>query len=279
MEELPSPLQIASPTAASPSSDYVPSALRAGSPAVDAPTHRRPPARKNTSGSDRLSQLFPSRPPSTTPPGSEFSLSRRTSYPSPLTPAAEPSYRIPRAPAPPSFSEDTSYKSSPDPFETHHVQPTLKKSGTKRLLNRLASLRSGGASGGAYGKLDDEESGPDRGRLKHVDEVDEPVGYDLSGYEGMPMSKFEIKRLGSAAEEIQQEREMNEAAHAAEFEHLESQLGAGMTSISEVPFTYKGPDTGQTTDHKRGLSDSREAGLAAQIEAQKTGGIVAAGEL
>lgn len=153
MEGVPSPLQIGSPaTGRQSSSESVPSALRVGSPVVERgtpPLQSRPPlVRKNTSGSDRLSQLFPSRPASVASASPDLLSSRRMSYPSPLIPAAEPSYRIPRAPAPPSFSEDTSYSSTPDPFEQRQSQPARQGSGAKRLLNRLASLRGGRAQGG-----------------------------------------------------------------------------------------------------------------------------------
>ncbi|KAF2738113.1 hypothetical protein EJ04DRAFT_70778 [Polyplosphaeria fusca] len=291
MEGVPSPLRIGSPaTTRKPSGDSVPAALRAGSPVVGRgtpPQTSRPPlTRKNTSGgSDRLSQLFPSRPPSVVSPASDPPASRRTSYPSPLTPAAgEPAYRIPRAPAPPTFSEDTSYNASPDAFGNQPVSPpALSQGGTKALLNRLTSLRSARAKGGAYNKLEDEESG--RKELRDVDEVDEPVGYDLSGFDGHPMRSFEPKKM-SAADAREQERTMDEAGYAAEYERLEAQLGAGMSAIHEVPFTHD-PKPEQKSihglGHKRGLSGVEMADAAArntgQKEAEKTGGIVAVADI
>ncbi|KAH7139247.1 hypothetical protein B0J11DRAFT_38849 [Dendryphion nanum] len=293
MEGVPSPLQIGSPTTRrQSSSDSVPSALRVGSPVVDRatpPTQSRPPLRRtNTSGSDRLSQLFPSRPPSVASASPDLPSSRRTSYPSPLTPAAEPSYRIPRAPAPPSFSEDTSYSSTPDPFDQKHYQPPLHGTGTKRLLNRLTSLRSGRTKGGDYNKLEDEESSPGKRRLRNVAEVDEHMSHDLSGHDGLPMKDFSAKKKNkSAADSIQHEQDLNEAGYAAEYERLEAQLGSGMASIVEVPFSHK---TAEPTvakpshhhhhhHHKRGLSSTTPAdtvaGGAAQQEAEKTGDIVA----
>ncbi|KAJ4305448.1 hypothetical protein N0V90_000979 [Kalmusia sp. IMI 367209] len=294
MEEVPSPLQVGSPAMArNTSEDHVPTALRAGSPAVGSGTstsQARPPLmRQNTSGSERLSQLFPSRPASiaSVSPLDTPSLSRRTSYPSPLVPAAEPSYRIPRAPAPPSFSDDTSYSPSPDAFSPTGSQSALQsRSGTKRLLNRLTSLRSGRSKGAEYNRLEDEESGPRRGRLQGVQEVDEAVGYDLSGFDGgMPMRPLDQpKNMASAADAMEAERDLNEAGYAAEYERLEAQLGAGMASVIEVPFTHSTAESGVDTarGHRRGLSDSNIVDVVAkdaQEEAEKTGGIVAVAEI
>ncbi|KAF2267961.1 hypothetical protein CC78DRAFT_33059 [Lojkania enalia] len=282
MEGFPSPLQISSPVTARKSSvEQFPSALRVGSPVVEHGIEGRPPlTRQGTSGaSDKLSQLFPSRPPSVASPISDPSTSRRTSHPSPLTPGPDP-YQIPRAPAPPVFPEDTSYNSSPDPFDQQQSPPAFPRSGTKRLLSRLTTLRSAG-KGGAYNRLEDEESGRGKGRLKQVDEVDEPISYDLSGYDGLPMKNFEPKKI-SAADAMAQERELNEAGYAAEYERLEAQLGAGMSAIHEVPFSYSAP-TESKVNHKRGLSNVDVADAAAreggQREAEKTGGIVAVSEV
>ncbi|KAF2016237.1 hypothetical protein BU24DRAFT_346513 [Aaosphaeria arxii CBS 175.79] len=283
MEGVPSPLQVGSPAQSRhTSSDSVPTALRTGSPAIDRgtpPLPSRPPlTRKNTSGSDRLSQLFPSRPPSVIS-SPDIPSSRRTSYPSPLIPASDTSYRIPRAPAPPSFSEDTSYNSTPDHFDQQSSQVS-QASGTKRLLNRLTSLRSARARGGEYNRLDDEESG--RVRLRGVQEVEEPVGYDLSGYDGLPMKSFGStgQKKQTVADGFEQQRQLNEAGYAAEFERLEAQLGAGMSSIVEVPFTHKPGAPEQKIGHKRGISNSDfTANEAAQQEAEKSGGIVAVADV
>lgn len=88
------------------------------------------------------------------------------------------------------------------------------------------------------------------------------------------------KKLASTADAMEQERDLHEAGFAAEYERLEAQLGAGMTSIVEVPFTHKTPATEENTEgHKRGLSNSKvleDTVKDAQKEAEKTGGIVAA---
>jgi len=73
---------------------------------------------------------------------------------------------------------------------------------------------------------------------------------------------------------------MNEASHAAEFESLESQLGAGMTSILHKPFTHtpSGPVPGFFPGHRRILSASEVASAEAkkaQVEAEQTGQVVA----
>lgn len=154
-------------------------------------------------------------------------------------------------------------------------------SGTKRLFNRLNSLRNGGSRGGNYNKLEDEESGPLGPRLRGVQEVDEGVGYDLTGLDGLPMKRFEPQQKQmSAADARERERHMSEAGFAAEFERLESQLGAGMNSVIEKPFihTPAQPMLGTGGGHKRGLSASELADAQAkdaQQEAEKTGGIVA----
>ncbi|KAF2678416.1 hypothetical protein K458DRAFT_317018 [Lentithecium fluviatile CBS 122367] len=295
MDSVPSPLRVGTPATARKSSvDNVPSALRAGSPVVSSgsPTfHSRPPlTRKNTSGSDRLSQLFPSRPPSAASisPAETPSSSRRTSYPSPLVPASEPSYRIRPAPPPPSFSdEDTSYKPSHDPFSPTGAQSSLHSSGgTKRFLHRLTSLRSSRSRGGDYNKLGDEESEPGRRRLKGVEEVDEAVGYDLSGFDGgMPMKKFDPpKKDTSMADAMEQQRSLNEAGYAAEYERLEAQLGAGMNSVMEVPFTHHTSQSEAVPQrgHKRDLSSAQMVDNVvkdALKEAEKTGGIVAVADI
>jgi hypothetical protein len=292
MEGVPSPLHIGTPvTERKPSIESVPNALRVGSPATErghAPWDSQPPlVRKNTSGSDRLSQLFPSRPSSVSsisPPVST-AASRRTSYPSPLVPATEPSYRIPRAPAPPTFAEDTSYKSSPSPFDAQGISPPIhSRSGTKRLLNRLTSLRNAGR-GGEYNKLEDEESRARTGRLNKVEEDDEQVGYDLSGLAGVHMKNFELrKKPPTAPEALEQNRDLNEAGYAAEFERLEAQLGAGMTSIIEKPFIYSPAqqELGSHTKQDRTspiANDATSQAESAQKEAEKTGDIVAVAEI
>jgi hypothetical protein len=296
MEGVPSPLRAGSPaTTTNSSADNVPNALRAGSPTVagGAPGFSRPPLRrKNTSGSDRLSQLFPSRPPSAasvspveTPSASR---SRRTSYPSPLIPASEPAYRIPRAPAPPSFPEDTSYQHSPDPFTLTGAQPSLQsRSGTKRLFSRLNSLRSARSRGAEYDKLEDEEAAPGSRRLQGVAEVDEHVGYDLSGLDGgLPLRNFDERiKPTSMADALEQQRDLNEAGYAAEYERLEAQLGAGMNSIMEVPFTHQTAQPDPITErghHRRDPSNAHVGDSAMQDalkEAEKTGGIVAVADV
>ncbi|KAF1947617.1 hypothetical protein EJ02DRAFT_743 [Clathrospora elynae] len=293
MEGVPPPLQIGSPvtTRRFPEQSF-PDALRFGSPATNdtPPSYARPPLkRKNTSGaSDRLSQLFPSRPasvasvtpPSSTPP------SRRQSFPSPLVPAAEPSYRIPRAPAPPSFAEDTSYNTVASAFTQGSASsPSRKSSNGRRLLNRLTSLRSGSSRGGSYNRLDDEESASSKERLKGVEEGGEAVGYDLTSLGGLPMMEFEPRtKPTSTADTGEPEQDMNEASHAAEFESLEAQLGSGMTSIFQKPFmhTPAGPVPGSFPGHRRILSSSEIADAHAkdaQHEAEKLGKVVAVAEV
>ncbi|KAF1830765.1 hypothetical protein BDW02DRAFT_85781 [Decorospora gaudefroyi] len=286
MDDVPSPLQIGSPVSSRrPSEPAVPSALRVGSPAtsVTPPLYTRPPLRrKNTSGgSDRLSQLFPSRPSSIASISSPSSTpaSRRQSFPSPLVPASESSYRIPRAPAPPSFAGETSYNPGASTFAHDSVSPLSETSNsrTKRVLNRLATLRRDTSRGGGYNKLDDEESDPRR-TLREVEEGDEAVGYDLTSLGGLPMKRIEAHGKGEATERA---RDMREASHAAEFDSLEAQLGGGMTSVLHKPFTHTPtrPVPGDFPGHRRILSSSEIADAQArkaQDEAEKTGQVVAA---
>ncbi|KAF2473178.1 uncharacterized protein BDR25DRAFT_257399 [Lindgomyces ingoldianus] len=284
MEQVPTPLRVGTPAAARrPSVEQVPSVLRVGSPVVDrvvSPISNRPPLmRHGTSGSDRLSQLFPSRPASAASPSPDLASSRRTSYPSPLLPAAEPAYRKPNAPAPPSFAENTAYDPTADRFSTPNSPPATQRSRTTGLLSRLASLKSG-KSRGTYNRLDDEETGTLRkGKLKNVEEVDEPVGYDLSGFDGVPMRNFGNTTTISAADSIEQEHDANLAGYAAEYERLEAQLGAGMSSIVEVPFTHQVQLEPKVTGHKRALSNVEVVAQDAQKEAEKVGGIVAIADI
>lgn len=148
-------------------------------------------------------------------------------------------------------------------------------------MSRLGSLRDP-ANKGKYDKLEDEESRPGRQKLKEVEEADEPIGYDLSGYDGTPMKKFEPrapKKPLSAADSMQQEHDLHEAGYAAEFERLEAQLGAGMSAIHEIPFTHKPASDMNRSHHNRGPSGVEIVGAGnrkdAQREAEKTGDIVA----
>ncbi|KAF2743108.1 hypothetical protein M011DRAFT_461908 [Sporormia fimetaria CBS 119925] len=270
MEEVRSP-HVGSPVLSRhPSDDTIPSALRAGSPVVERTSsdeERRPPfKRHSTSGSSRISQLFPSLPDSVVVPTSEGPSSRRTSYHYPSAPPPEPLYQIPPAPAPPNFHEDTSYTSVPINFDGHHHSQaaTPQRSATRRLLDQLGSRRSARSRGVNYNRLDDEESGMGRGRLKHVDEMDEIIGYDLSGFDGTPLRGLGTGDAGSS----QRERDIDEAGFAAEYHRLEAQLGAGMTSILEVPFTQR-----------EGTQSQSCVPVAAQIRAEQTNTVVAVPEV
>ncbi|KNG49532.1 hypothetical protein TW65_03703 [Stemphylium lycopersici] len=279
MAGVPTPLQIGSPVTNRRQSEHaVSNALRVGSPTTGAtpPSHTRPQlARKNTSGaSDRLSQLFPSRPSSVASlqSPSNASAAKRQSFPSPLISAAEHSYRIPPAPAPPvprphGFSVETSYNPVATVFYQDRASPSLDKSNsrTRRVLNRLASLNKSSFSGGSYNRLDDEEAAPPGRSLKDVAEGDEAV---------------RIEAQSMQTEAAFRARELNEASHAADFEALEAQLGAGMTSVLQKPFTHTpaGPTPGYFPGHRRILSAADvadEQAKKAQVEAEKTGQVVA----
>ncbi|ORX98744.1 hypothetical protein BCR34DRAFT_593083, partial [Clohesyomyces aquaticus] len=219
MEQVPSPLRVGSPAMARKQSvDNVPAALRAGSPAVDragSSFSTRPPLmRHGTSQSDRLSQLFPSRPSSVASPSSDPASSRRTSYPSPLLPAAEPAYRKQSAPPPPSFAENTAYDPMARDVSPPISPPATHRSRTTGLMNRLQSLR-GGQSKGTYNRLDDEETGTRRkAPLRNVEE-EEHIPYDLSGFDGMPMSNVRTQHRKSVAETREQEQDASFVAFTA----------------------------------------------------------------
>ncbi|OCK86292.1 hypothetical protein K432DRAFT_284962 [Lepidopterella palustris CBS 459.81] len=303
MDGVPNPLRVGSPAVGwKPSVDQVPSPLRVGSPIVErgSPFSQIHPPLQRRPTSDRLSQLFPSRPASVVSIPSDHDSSRRTSYPSPLTPASEPAYRIPRAPAPPTFSESTSYDPAPptfpestaydpvpDPFSNTHPAPVLKSTGTQRLLSRLTSLRTArGAQ--QYGILEDQD-GTDRpgGRLRGVDETEEHVPYDLSGLDGSPiaMKSMPPTKMKSAADSIASERELSEAGLAAEFDRLESQgkpgmLGGGMVSVIEAPFVHHPGPEHQAGGHRRGASYVEAAARQeAQRAAEKAGEILAVSDI
>ncbi|KAH7400901.1 hypothetical protein DE146DRAFT_611876 [Phaeosphaeria sp. MPI-PUGE-AT-0046c] len=86
------------------------------------------------------------------------------------------------------------------------------------------------------------------------------------------MKKFEPqKRIGKPTIGLEQERDLDEAGYAAEYQRLEAQLGSGMNSIVEKPFTHK-PDVALqagTPSHQRGLSGSEVVCANAAAEAQK----------
>lgn len=289
MGGLPQPLQIGSPvTAQVPLMPDLPPIRSTSSPSPGAtPSVQTRLAWEpmHTSGSQRLSQLFPSRPASivsSIPPTSD-SPNRRP-CPSPLVPAAEPPYRIPRAPAHPSFYADTSY----EPVASSHKGVSLgiqSNGGTKRLLSRLTSLRNAGSKDGAYDRLEDEQAVSSRRLRRGVQEADEPVEFDLSGYEGLPLEVFEPRATGSRAlSGKERERDLHEASHAAEFERLEAQLGAGMTSILQKPFTHSPaqPLHEGSRGLQRGFSVSEIAHFQAtdaQKEADRKGDIVAVADI
>lgn len=82
----------------------------------------------------------------------------------------------------------------------------------------------------------------------------------------------------------EQQRHLSEAGFAAEYERLEGQLGAGMSSITERPFVHNptpiGP--GSYARQPRGNPNAHVTVIQArnaQEEAEKTGDIVAVAEV
>jgi hypothetical protein len=254
-----------------------------------APRNTRPPLmRKDTSGSNRLSQLFESRPSSVSSisPSRTTAASRRTSYPSPLLPSAGPRRTswVPTAPPPPPFTGNTAYEPSASLDESQGTSALMQsRTGTKKLLSRLASFRGVSSRNGSYNRIEDEESALDRHRLRGVQEDDESTGPSYNSSDTMSMTPLNpIKLAHSAVDTPEQPTDLNEAGYAAEFERLEAkaQLGSGMSSITERPFTHNPSaiGVGSYSRQPRGIphadvtiSQARNA----QEEAEKTGGIVA----
>lgn len=92
------------------------------------------------------------------------------------------------------------------------------------------------------------------------------------------------KKILSAADAIEAERDLNEAGYAAEFERLEAQLGVGMAAVTEVPFAHSTTPSRNDSarGHRRGISDTNVVNVVAkdaQEKAEKTGGIVAIAEI
>jgi hypothetical protein len=148
------------------------------------------------------------------------------------------------------------------------------------LLSRLTSLSGVSSRGGKYNKLQDEESSLGKRQLGGVEEEDEIVGYDLSGFDGLPMKKFEPHKQVARVDE----RDLDEAGYAAEFDRLEAQLGSGMTSIVERPFTHNpvAPPQARSPSHKQRRTDSETMSAhaaEAQKEAEKMERIVAVADI
>ena len=294
MDGVPYPLQIGSPGAErKASADAVPSALHARSPTTERGNGQwetRPPlTRKNTSGSNRLSQLFPSRPSSISSisPPVTTATSRRTSFPSPLLPVSDfrRTTRSPAPPPPPTFHGTTTYEPPASPFERQDASSSLQGSGsTRKILGRLTSLRGASYQRGSYNRIEDEESDLGRRRLGGLGEGNESTGYLQGGVNAMQMSQIDSpkKMLGTVGA-AEQQRDLNEAGYAAEYERLESQLGAGMNSITERPFTYIpapiGPGSYARQPRGEPTADITVVQARnAQEEAEKTGDIVAVAE-
>jgi hypothetical protein len=114
-----------------------------------------------------------------------------------------------------------------------------------------------------------------------VDEEDEAVGYDLTSLGGLPMKTFEGQTMAKGTKMAREsDRDMDEASHAADFERLEAQLGAGMSSILHDPFAHTpaGPQPGSFPGHRRILSRADvadEHAKKAQDKARETGQVVA----
>ncbi|KAF1932866.1 uncharacterized protein M421DRAFT_53848 [Didymella exigua CBS 183.55] len=293
MTEVPSPLQIGLPNVGrKPSVAAVSAALRVGSPAAEfsnAPWAARPPiTRKNTSGSSRLSQLFPSRPSSISSanPTDIGASSQRTSHPSPLLPASQSRQKSwgPAPPPPLTFPETTAYEPSASPFEIQGAPTSSRSSGsTRKLFSRLTSLRGRGF----YDRLNDEDSHMGKRQLRDLEEGNEPFETFRKNSSAIQMSQISYsKKVDGTASASEQHYDFSEAGYAAEYERLESQvgLGAGMKSIFEKPFTHVPAPTGPGSYARQSRGEPNaditvSQARNAQEEAEKTGGIVAVAEI
>ncbi|KAJ8112041.1 hypothetical protein OPT61_g5501 [Boeremia exigua] len=298
MDGVPSPLQIGSPrTERSSSATALPTVLHAGSPTTrhgNTQWEERPPlAHKNTSGSSRLSQLYQSSPSSVSSisPPVTAAASRRTSYPSPLVPASD-SRRTSWGPAPPppSFHETTAYEPSAIPNDHQDAPTSLQNSSsTKKLFSRLTSLRGASYQRGNYKRIQDDGSDLGRRRLGGLEEGDESGDYFSGASNAMKMGQIGAsKKTLQTVTAVEQQYDFSEAGYAAEYERLESQLGAGMNSITERPFTYNpisvGPGLGPGSYARQPHGESGPINTVvqaqkAQEEAEKTGDIVAVAEI
>lgn len=180
------------------------------------------------------------------------------------------SQRIAGGPAPPplpTFPESTVYEPSASQSK-YRDRSALEKSGsdTKNIFGRLASLHGTNYERGSYKRLHDEEAVTTR-RLGDIRK-----------------DRESNTKLLNTAGIVEEERSLNEAGYAAEYERLESQLGAGMSSITERPFTYKAVPIAPGTYVRQPNSESTrsDANLQArnaQEVAEKTGDIVAVAEI
>jgi hypothetical protein len=114
---------------------------------------------------------------------------------------------------------------------------------------------------------DQDDADIPRSQLWGVEEVEENVPYDLTGYSGGPIA---MKSMKSTADAIDTEQAILQAGFAAEYDRLESQgkpgvLGGGMQSVIEAPFVHH-PGPEHQTRHRRGPSN---VDVSAREEAQK----------
>jgi hypothetical protein len=159
------------------------------------------------------------------------------------------------------------------------------RSGTRRLLSRLTSLRGVSTRSGTYNRINDEESDLGKRPLGGVEEGDESTEHLQSDANAVQMNEFNSqKKVRSTVDAMEEQRDVSEAGYAAEYERLEAQLGAGMSSITEKPFTHNpapiGP--GSYSRQPRGLPNTESTvsqAQNAQEEAEKLGGIVAVAEI
>ena len=122
--------------------------------------------------------------------------------------------------------------------------------------------------------LTDKDSERQRTRLADVEEGDEAVLYDLSALDGSPIRMKAMPKKTSSADAMEAEQRLLQAGYAAEYERLEQQLGAGMSSVMEQPFVHKAkPDASHPPTRRETISRRQ-----AQVAAEDSGEILAISE-
>jgi hypothetical protein len=130
---------------------------------------------------------------------------------------------------------------------------------------------------GTYNRLHDEDVAVTARRLEDIHDQGEVPDSPLRGAVTIQMNQIKSSSKASGTVRIIQEG-LSEAGYAAEYERLESELGAGMNSITERPFTYTAMPVAPGTYARRPNSEPLQAHNAQEV-AEKTGDIVAVSDI
>ncbi|KAF3002015.1 hypothetical protein E8E13_008412 [Curvularia kusanoi] len=186
---------------------------------------------------------------------------------------------VPAPPPPPTFRESTAYEPSTGHLEYHDTSTSRSGGGTRKLFDRLTSLRMPSHKHGTYNRLHDEDVAVTARRLEDIHDQGEVPDSPLRGAVTIQMNQIKSSSKASGTVRIIQEgQNLSEAGYAAEYERLESELGAGMNSITERPFTYTAMPVAPGTYARRPNSEPLQAHNAQEV-AEKTGDIVAVSDI